>query len=45
MEVAVGDGASADELLRDADRAMYEAKRTGRDRAVVFTEDLRGTGR
>jgi diguanylate cyclase (GGDEF)-like protein len=27
---------SADELLRDADAAMYQAKRTGRDRLVVF---------
>ncbi|MEJ5887346.1 diguanylate cyclase [Pseudokineococcus marinus] len=30
-----GDGASADDLLRDADAAMYDAKRAGKGRASV----------
>ncbi|WP_298805275.1 bifunctional diguanylate cyclase/phosphodiesterase [uncultured Pseudokineococcus sp.] len=32
-----GDGASADDLLRDADAAMYDAKRAGKGRARVRT--------
>lgn len=31
----------ADEVLRDADAAMYHAKATGRGRYVVFTEKIR----
>ncbi len=33
-------GASADEVLRDADTAMYEAKRAGRGRAVLFDASM-----
>ena len=37
-----GDGyASADEMLRDADIAMYEAKATGKGRHVSFTASMR----
>jgi diguanylate cyclase (GGDEF)-like protein len=34
--IATGVRASAEELLRDADVALYEAKSTGKDRHVVF---------
>jgi diguanylate cyclase (GGDEF)-like protein/PAS domain S-box-containing protein len=40
--VALGaPGASAEELLRDADAAMYEAKALGRDRVQLFDIDVR----
>lgn len=40
--VAIGprDGADADTLIRSADAAMYEAKRQGRNRAVMFSDVL-----
>jgi diguanylate cyclase (GGDEF)-like protein len=34
--IAVGERASAEELLRDADIAMFQAKRDGKNRSVVF---------
>ena len=38
--IAVGDRASAQDLLRDADIALYRAKAAGRDQAVVFEEAM-----
>lgn len=32
---------SAEALRRDADRAMYRAKKLGRDRAVLFEREIR----
>ena len=34
--IAIGDRQSAQELLRDADIALYRAKGSGRDQAVIF---------
>ena len=41
--VAVADGSTADPeaLMRDADHAMIQAKRDGRERAVLFASDMR----
>jgi diguanylate cyclase (GGDEF)-like protein/PAS domain S-box-containing protein len=36
-------GATSDTMLRDADAAMYQAKNTGRSRAVIFERDLQDT--
>ncbi|MBK9741199.1 MAG: EAL domain-containing protein [Actinobacteria bacterium] len=36
-----GEASGADDLLREADTAMYLAKREGRDRVTVFNEELR----
>ena len=38
--IAIGDRPSADELLRDADVALYEAKTAGKDRYVVFRQEM-----
>jgi diguanylate cyclase (GGDEF)-like protein len=38
--IAVGQRTTADELLRDADLALYQAKQAGRDRYVIFEESM-----
>ncbi len=38
--IAVGDRQTAQDLLRDADIALYRAKGAGRDQAVVFQEAM-----
>jgi diguanylate cyclase (GGDEF)-like protein len=38
--IAVGVRASADEMLRDADVALYEAKGAGKDRYVIFAPEM-----
>ena len=40
IAVAPDNGVSADELMRHADIALYEAKDAGRARAVLFSEDM-----
>lgn len=38
--VAVGDRPQAEDLLRDADLALYEAKEAGRDRYATYQENM-----
>jgi EAL domain-containing protein (putative c-di-GMP-specific phosphodiesterase class I) len=38
--IALGRRSTADELLRDADLALYEAKAAGKDRYVLFEESM-----
>jgi diguanylate cyclase (GGDEF)-like protein len=40
LAVAPDNGATADELMRHADIALYEAKAQGRDRAVFFCAEM-----
>jgi predicted signal transduction protein with EAL and GGDEF domain len=40
LAVAPDNGATADELMRHADIALYEAKSQGRDRAVFFCTEM-----
>lgn len=40
LAVAPDNGVTADELMRHADIALYEAKNQGRDRAVVFSPEM-----
>jgi diguanylate cyclase (GGDEF)-like protein/PAS domain S-box-containing protein len=40
---SVGQGASAEELLRNADAAMYTAKASGKDRFEFFRADMRAS--
>ncbi|HEV3046049.1 MAG TPA: EAL domain-containing protein [Solirubrobacteraceae bacterium] len=41
--IAIGMRASADELLRDADLALYAAKAEGKDRAVLFEASMQSS--
>jgi diguanylate cyclase (GGDEF)-like protein len=43
--IAIGDGGSAEDLLRNADIAMYRAKWEGRSRFAVFESAMRETVR
>jgi diguanylate cyclase (GGDEF)-like protein len=43
--IAVGGRATADELLRDADLALYEAKKAGRSRYAMFESSMQNAAR
>ncbi len=43
--IAVGDRPSAEELLRDADIALYRAKGAGRDQSVLFEHSMQSAAR
>jgi EAL domain-containing protein (putative c-di-GMP-specific phosphodiesterase class I) len=43
--IAVGDRPTPDDLLRDADIALYEAKAQGKDRMAMFDPDMHETVR
>ena len=45
ITLAPDDGQSAEQLLKNADLAMYRAKREGRARARFFTRDMQTTAR
>lgn len=46
MGIVIGSGSeSADELMRDADTAMYAAKRRGKHRYEIFDAQMRSAGR
>jgi diguanylate cyclase (GGDEF)-like protein len=40
IAIAPDNGVTADELMRHADIALYEAKGRGRDRAVLFSDEM-----
>jgi diguanylate cyclase (GGDEF)-like protein/PAS domain S-box-containing protein len=43
--IASGDRASAEELLRDADIALYRAKGAGRDQSVLFEREMQSAAK